>query len=329
MCPDRLQEAVKDGAPIRFSSAAEDAKANRQPDFFFSPEGKLIANPHAKPSPDGSINIEIQSKDPNASLQDAISQETDLQKQFGQGLMQFFEQLHPGQSAPAWMKDLASAKPTISDFAPFEGSAGGAAPENGFVNRGVSNGATGRSGDGGFGGFANNGGFDGQGNFRGNGGSGDGSIPTGASSAAGKPLGPGEQVQAKQLYDYMTQHYGLTPVQASGILGNIQTESSFRTNAYNEGEGAIGFAQWEGGRRTALENFANQHNKPVTDWQVQVDYLMSELHGPENQAWQAIQSSSTPAQAARAFDMYYERSSGSSREERAANANNIFKQVKS
>lgn len=336
--PAPIQKAIQSGAPIRFASPGEDQAANRQPNYFFTPEGKLVPNPKAPPSPDGSITIEIQSKDAtnNKSLRDAIQHESDMQRQAAKEMIRLFQKDHPGQSAPQWMQDLADAKPNLPDFIPFPAQPNAPAtppPENGFVNRGVSSGGGGGdySGGGGGGGgrgdsgFAGNGGYDSGGYFRGNGGAGDGTLSTGGSDSTGKPLGPGEQVKAKDIYDYMTEKYHLTPAQASGVLGNMQTESSFKTDAYNKGEGAIGLCQWEGGRRVELEKFAASEGKPVTDWHVQVDFMMHEMKGSEGKAWQALQAATTPAQAASVFDQYYERSSGAARGERMANAENIAK----
>ncbi|MBI2810467.1 MAG: hypothetical protein HYX67_06540 [Candidatus Melainabacteria bacterium] len=329
--PPQVQQAITRGSTIRFSSSGENAEAKREPDYFFTPEGQMVPNPKATPSPDGSINIEIQSKDQaaNKSLRDAITHETQMQKQGAQDMIRLFQKAHPGEAVPSWMTDLVNAQPNLPDFVPFAPAPNQPAappPENGFVPRGVSGGSGGPgggggSGDGGAGGFAGNGGFDSSGQFRGNGGAGDGAISTGET---GKPIGPGEQVQAKQLYDYFTEH-GFTPAQASGILGNIQTESSFKTSAYNAGEGAIGLCQWEGGRRTDLENFARSEGKPVTDWHVQADFIMHELNGKESGAMAAIKAANTPQEAAMAFQSKYERSA--SLGDRAANAGNIYAQL--
>lgn len=320
--PAPIQQAIHNGTPIRFSSPGENQQANRQPDYIMNDDGKLVKNPAATPSPDGSITIELQTKNAenNKSLRDAITHESEMQRAAAKDMIRYFQKAHPGQPVPSWMQDLAESKPNLPDFVPFppaENSQPTPPPENGFSNRGVSGGG----GDGGASGFSGNGGFDGNGYFRGNGGSGDGSIGTGE---RGAPLGPGEQVQAKQLYDYFVEK-GFTPAQASGILGNIQTESSFKTNAYNSGEGAIGLCQWEGGRRTELENFARQEGKPVTDWHVQADFIMHELTHSESGAYQAIKAAQTPEQAAQAFQSRYERSA--SLGNRAANASNIYHQL--
>jgi hypothetical protein len=322
--PNPFAQAVDNGAPIRFSSAGENAQANRQPDFFLNTDGQMVANPKATPSSDGSINVQIQSQDPqgNKSLRDAIQHESDNQKQAAQEMIRLYQKAHPGKPAPSWMTDLASAKPNLPDFVPFQPAPNAPvtpAPENGFVDRGVS--SHGHGGGGGGGGFEGNGGFDGGGHFRGHGGSGDGMISTGRGDG---PIQPGEQVQAKQLFDYFKDH-GFTEAQASGILGNIQTESSFRTDAHNHAEGAIGFCQWEGPRRTDLENFARHEGKPVTDWHVQADFVMHELNGKESGAMAALKHAETPQEAARVFQSQYERSA--SLGHRAVNADHIYAQL--
>ncbi len=316
--PAPVREAIASGAPIRFSAPGENQQANREPDFYFTPEGTLVANPKATPSADGSINIEIQNADQanNKSLRDAITHQTEMQKEAAKDMIRLWQKDHPGQPIPSWMTDLANARPNLPDFVPFNPQPNAPVqppPENGFVPRGVSGGGGGGgsrgggSGDGGFSGFAGNGGFDSQGNFKGSGGAGDGSIPTGGTSSQGKPLGEGETVQAKQLFDYFKEH-GFTDAQASGILGNIQTESSFKTDAYNKGEGAIGLCQWEGPRRVALEAFAADQGKPVTDWRLQADFIMHEFATTEKKAFDAIKATDTPQAAALAFQSKYERS---------------------
>ncbi len=321
--PAAVQNAIEQGKPIQFSSAGENHAANIVPDYYLTPEGKLVKNENAKPSADGSINIQIQSKkvEDNKSLKDAITHESEMQKQAAKEMIRLFQKSHPGQNVPGWMNDLANAKPNLPDFVPTQSAnqPTTAPPENGFADRGVSGGNGG--------GFAGNGGFDSNGMFKGNGGSGDGTLPTGGTNSRGQPLGEGETVQAKQIYDYLTDKYHLSPVVASGILGNMQTESSFNTLAYNRGEGAIGLAQWEGGRRTNLEHFAASEGKPVTDWHVQIDFMMKELNGPESGAFARLQQAQTPQQAAAVFDQYYERSSGAARGQRMANADNIYNKV--
>ncbi|MBZ0185838.1 MAG: hypothetical protein K8F91_06250, partial [Candidatus Obscuribacterales bacterium] len=58
--PAPVQQAIESGSPIRFSTGAENAEAGREPDYFLNSEGQLVSNPKATPSPDGSINIEME-----------------------------------------------------------------------------------------------------------------------------------------------------------------------------------------------------------------------------------------------------------------------------
>jgi hypothetical protein len=116
---------------------------------------------------------------------------------------------------------------------------------------------------------------------------------------------------------------GLTAAQAAGVAGNVQVESGFDPTAYNPREHAIGFAQWEGGRRTALQQFAAQMGRTETDPLVQREFMWHELTGTEAGALAALQATTTPAQAAAVFDQRYERSSGGARQARIDAANAI------
>ena len=174
-----------------------------------------------------------------------------------------------------------------------------------------------------------NGGFNSDGQFVGAGNAGDGTVsfsyPT-SDSSSGNTLSAGEQVQAKAIYDYLIQR-GFSPAAASGILGNMMVESGLRTDNLNPNEGAIGFCQWEGDRRTALESFATANGKSVTDWHVQIDFMMHELQTNESGAYAKLKSAQTPREAAAVFDQCYERSSGEARAQRMQNADDVYKQV--
>ncbi|WP_067884324.1 phage tail tip lysozyme [Nocardia vaccinii] len=143
----------------------------------------------------------------------------------------------------------------------------------------------------------------------------------------------GVKATAQQIYDYLYQHYGpgtkmgLTSAQIAGILGNMQVESSFNTSAWNSGEGALGLSQWEGGRLSALRAFAASRHTVASDLNTQLDFLMSELNGNESGALAQLKAANSPEAAAAAFDQYYERSSGSSRGTRMADAQNIYNSI--
>jgi hypothetical protein len=119
------------------------------------------------------------------------------------------------------------------------------------------------------------------------------------------------------------QGKGLTPARAAGVAGNLQVESNFDPTAHNDREGAIGIAQWEGGRRTALDNYARATGGSETDLNTQLNFLWQELQSSENGAYQQLMATSDAGTAAAVFDQYYERSSGSARATRVADAKAI------
>lgn len=65
--------------------------------------------------------------------------------------------------------------------------------------------------------------------------------------------------------------------------------------------GGFGLSQWTGPRRRNLEAFAQQRGAPVADPDLQLDFLMQELNGPEKAAWQAIQQAPDAPTAAAAI----------------------------
>ncbi|HBT37619.1 MAG TPA: hypothetical protein DEB52_16925 [Hyphomonas sp.] len=87
---------------------------------------------------------------------------------------------------------------------------------------------------------------------------------------------------------------GLPEHIADAFVLNFQDESGLdpginEVNPLVEGSrGGFGLSQWTGPRRRALETFASQRNKPVSDMDTQLDFLMYELQGPESEAAQKI-----------------------------------------
>lgn len=118
---------------------------------------------------------------------------------------------------------------------------------------------------------------------------------------------------------------GLSQAAIAGIMGNIDVESNFNPAAYNAREGAIGIAQWEGGRRTALQQFAASHGTTETDLDTQVAFLLTEANQRGNLA--AMQGYSDPAQAAAYWDANYEVSSGSARQQRESVAQQVYQVI--
>ena len=125
------------------------------------------------------------------------------------------------------------------------------------------------------------------------------------------------------ILNYLETADGLTADQAAGVAGNFQVESGLNSAAENKAEGAIGYAQWEKGRRALLKAFAAARGTSEADPKTQLEFLTSEFHGSESSAYQQLLAAPDAASAAAAFDQYYERSSGSSRDKRIAAAQAI------
>lgn len=103
---------------------------------------------------------------------------------------------------------------------------------------------------------------------------------------------------------------GLTPIMAFGLMGNLSMESSNNPMARNRGDGrdgtdSIGIAQWNSDRARALGAFAALRGKPVTDLDVQADFIIHELNTTEGRARAAMATATTPAEAARAAIGYF------------------------
>jgi len=117
---------------------------------------------------------------------------------------------------------------------------------------------------------------------------------------------------AKSAYNYFVGQ-GYSPVQASGIVGNLQGESGQSLNpaAVSAGDGgdgsdSIGIAQWNGARAQALKDYAASKGVPWTDLPTQLEFAHSELQGPEGGAYKRLVAAQTPDDAAQAM-LAYER----------------------
>jgi hypothetical protein len=100
---------------------------------------------------------------------------------------------------------------------------------------------------------------------------------------------------------------GMAPHIAEGFAMNFKDESAFNPTAVGDGGNAYGLAQWNGPRKRALENFAASVGGDVSDPEVQMDFLMYELGGPESEAWQKIQNAKTAGEAAAIIVSEFER----------------------
>lgn len=139
-------------------------------------------------------------------------------------------------------------------------------------------------------------------------------------AAIGKPSNAMGVAQIRQgLIDR-----GLSPQVADGFVMNFRDESGLDPSI-NENNptvpgsrGGFGLAQWTGPRRVALEKFAASQGKSVSDPNVQMDFLMTELHGPEAGAAKSFLAAPDAGQAAAAIATNFLRPNKASLDQRVA-----------
>ena len=117
---------------------------------------------------------------------------------------------------------------------------------------------------------------------------------------------------------------GMPPHIADGFVMNFRDESGLDPNI-NEvapvvpgSRGGFGLAQWTGPRRTALEQFAASRGAPASDLDTQLDFLMTELQGPEAWAWQRISAAPDAGQAGASIVDHFLRPAEAHRARRSA-----------
>lgn len=121
-----------------------------------------------------------------------------------------------------------------------------------------------------------------------------------------------------QVRDYLAGS-GLTKTAAAGVVGNLWQESS--------GDPATaggGLAQWIGSRWTALQAFAAQHGLNPSSEDAQLQYLVSDLHGPYSGLLAQLNQARTPGEAATLFSNLYERPGNPQLANRVNYANQAF-----
>lgn len=125
------------------------------------------------------------------------------------------------------------------------------------------------------------------------------------------------QAKGNWVVEGLTQR-GMPQHIAEGFAMNFQDESNFNTAAVGDNGNAFGVAQWNGPRKRALESYAAAVGRPAHDPNVQLDYLMTELQGPENAAWNKIMQSPDARSAAVNVLNHFERPAETHRARREA-----------
>jgi hypothetical protein len=144
-------------------------------------------------------------------------------------------------------------------------------------------------------------------------------------SFMGYDRGVGETIDASRAMDFFIEK-GWTPQQAAGIVGNLQQESgpNLSTNAVGDGGSAYGIAQWHPDRQA---RFAEVFGKDIrqSTMQEQLAFVQWELMNSEKNAGSVLRGAGDPSSAAQIVDELYERSRGTERSKRIANALALLK----
>lgn len=128
---------------------------------------------------------------------------------------------------------------------------------------------------------------------------------------------------AALVRDTLAAH-GASKACIAGFQGNFELEASFSTTSFNPNENAIGWAQWEGGRRTRLQAYAAKHGLKETDPAAQAGFLWLELSTTEAATWLVVKNATNPQSAAATIDSMYERSKGTQRAAKMAAAQRYY-----
>jgi hypothetical protein len=114
---------------------------------------------------------------------------------------------------------------------------------------------------------------------------------------------------AEKIFNFFTNK-GLTPAQASGIIGNFYAESSLNPGALNpndKGKQSEGLAQWRGDRRERLISWSSERNVDYKSLTAQLNFTMFEFNTTEARAFGKLKNANTPREAAIAVCRFYER----------------------
>lgn len=84
----------------------------------------------------------------------------------------------------------------------------------------------------------------------------------------------------KLIYDGFIAR-GFNPAQSAALAGNMQQESSFKPTAWNAASQAGGLMQWRLDRLAGLQSYATATGRDPADSNLQMDYVVHEMTGPE------------------------------------------------
>jgi hypothetical protein len=143
----------------------------------------------------------------------------------------------------------------------------------------------------------------------GTGGVGSIQAPGGAPTRSGG--GGSFSSQAPGLMNRLQSDFGLTPVQAAGIVGNLAHESAglqagIQQRGVRQGRGGLGWAQWTGPRRRAFEAYLAETGQDATDPEANYGFLKRELTTTHRKALAALKQTNDIQNATIVFENLYE-----------------------
>ena len=100
---------------------------------------------------------------------------------------------------------------------------------------------------------------------------------------------------------------GYSKSNASGIAGNLYTESKFNPQAIGDNGTSFGLAQWHKSRWERLKNWSRERGLNINSFETQLKYIDWELNNTEKKAKSELLATTTPRDSAFAFAKYYER----------------------
>lgn len=119
----QISQMLAAGTEVNFTTAGE----GKVPDFFLGSDGKLVANPEAKPSADGSLTVQVERKD-GAVASDIASKQAAQQLEIAkiQDQIFYWQKANPGsdaipqflQARLAHAQSQAAIRPNPSDGTP-------------------------------------------------------------------------------------------------------------------------------------------------------------------------------------------------------------------
>jgi TP901 family phage tail tape measure protein len=158
-------------------------------------------------------------------------------------------------------------------------------------------------------------------------------APTGIVTTSSSPVSTSSYSQvsggstAAQIWNFFKSK-GFSDSIAAGIMGNLQLESGLNPNARNPSSGAFGIAQWLGGRKTGLANYAASVGTSMNNLSTQLNFLWKELNSTESRTMRYLSGNqgASASTIAAMFDKLFERSEGTHIPQRQAYANQFMSQ---